>query len=278
MRAAVCGLAVFFLAVQGRAATSTTQLDLSNSPQAKKLSATILVDTTTTLNTQASESPGEGYNQSGLYRADLRYSLPNSMAVSARVQYSQEYSYYRDDGTSGGLEDSRLGVSKSFGEIKEGLSLATGAYIYLPTSTRSQKAGLKGGVGIAAPLKYTFRKFDFGLTPSVVNNYHEYEIADGGRFNMQYVFTAMLFASYNFSEKLAATISYAPTRGYTYRGTSRDTFLLAYDLSYVWTDKVSTSVGLATNASTIKSSGRESNYTFYDQNQSVGYFDIVISL
>src|SRR4051812_2420281 len=93
-------------------------------PESKHISASILIDTSTTLAPGADNSAGEGYSQSGLYRLDVGVPLPGNLTASVRTGYSQEYTYVTDDGSSGGLIDSRLALSMGMGEILKNLSLS----------------------------------------------------------------------------------------------------------------------------------------------------------
>jgi hypothetical protein len=290
MKALFFTLAILGLASQASAQSTPTNNNNENTvkiqapaPPAKKkiFSAVILVDTSTTLapGSAGSASSGEDYAQSGTYRVDLGAKLPWDLSASARISYSQEYSYVRDDGRAGDFDDSILGLSRKIAEPAKDFTISTALSLVLPTSRETQLSGLKSAAGIGIPLAYKWKKFDIGITPKFSQNFHDVEVQPNGKLNTAYSFSILNVLAYNFTDKLNASIIYAPSHGYTYQGTTRDKYSLVYEVAYGWTDKFSTAVGLANvNASALYRTGLDSNYTLYDGAQTIGYFDLILSL
>lgn len=250
----------------------------TTTPSKPILSGSLTIDTSGTLSKQSANSSGEDFSFSGLYRVDLGASLSEALTASLRAGYSQEYSYVLPDGSSGDLTDSRLGLTAALGEIRKDLKLSVGSSLTLPTSNASRNAGLYTAVGLNAKFVQSLNKFTFILGPSFTNYFHAYEVQNDGRLNPERALSILASISYAISEKLETSVTFQPTRSFTYQRTTRDKYLINYDLSYAVNKNLSLALGIYNDASALKSNGLEYNYALYDQSQFMGYFDIVLSL
>ena len=77
-------------------ASATTEANTDGQTQ-RKVSASLTIDSSSTLAPGSSGSAGEGLSQSGLYRLDLAVPFPGAFEVSLRTGYSQEYTYVKND-------------------------------------------------------------------------------------------------------------------------------------------------------------------------------------
>jgi hypothetical protein len=204
--------------------------------------------------------------------------LPGKLTATARTGYSQEYSYVLDDGSSGGLTDTRLGLSRAWGEIAKDLKLSTSLYLTLPTSRTSQKSRLYSATSAAAPLTYAKGKWDFTVEPRISQSFHEVEVQDDGTLNTERSISLLLDAGYSFTDQLRAGVTYRPVHSWTYQGTPRDRYLVSADVSYVISSRYILSGGLTTDASALKGNGIEYNYTLFDTGQTTAYLDVIINL
>ncbi len=243
-----------------------------------KLSGVLTLDTSSTLAPGASSSAGEGYSQSGLYRLDAQFSLPQKWAVTTRLGYSKEYSYVLPDGSDGGFIDTGLGMTKAWGEVVKNLELSSSLNLTFPTSKDSHQAGMKSAVGLGFKSDLKIKRFDFILGPSITQLFHEYITQDNGKLNVERSVKILLEIDYLVTERLSVSTSFIPIHSWTYLGTTRDKYILDYELDYKISNTLSLAIGLLTDASALKDNGIDYNYTFYDQNQTAGYFDLAVSL
>jgi hypothetical protein len=250
----------------------------TQSSEARKFSANLLIDTSSTLLPGASGSAGEGLSQSGFYRLDLSGPLPGLLAVSLRGGYSQQYSYVNDDGSSGGFSDTRLGLSRAWGEITKDLKLSTALYLSLPTSKASRLAGMKSGLGFGLPLELKSGRFVFDLEPRYWDYFYELTVQNNGVPNTSRSITAVMQVAYNFTEKFSADILYQPIHGWTYGDVPTDSYYTAYELGYEFNKYASISAGLLTAQNVLRDNGVEKTSAIFDQGVTTGYLDLVFSL
>ncbi|MDZ4678461.1 MAG: hypothetical protein SGI74_13260 [Oligoflexia bacterium] len=266
---------------QSTTTINSTTIQTPAEPKPKIFSATLLLDTSTTLapGSAGSGSGGEGYAQSGTYQLILGAKLPWDLSLSAKGSYSQEYTYVRADGRSGDFDDTIFSLSKKVLKPAKDFTISTGVSLILPTNNETQKSTLKSVLGFSVPIAYKWKKLEISTAPKFSQSFHEAEVQANGRLNTAYSFSILNTIAYSFTDKLSASIVYAPSRGFTYQGTTRDKYSLIYEVGYAWTDKFSTAVGLANvNASSLHRTGVDSNYTLYDATQTVGYFDLILTL
>ncbi|MBK9294418.1 MAG: hypothetical protein IPM57_08225 [Oligoflexia bacterium] len=260
------------------ATQNTAQVGQTPEPSKKIFTGSLLIETSGTLSQQSASSSGEDYSFSGLYRVDLGASLSDVFTASLRAGYSQEYSYVLPDGSSGDLTDSRLGLTAALGEIRKDLKLSVSSSLTLPASRISQRAGLYSVLALNAKLIQTLNKFTFILSPGVSNSFHSVEVQNDGRLNNEHSINVLLSVAYSLRENLEFSVSFQPTRSWTYRGTTRDKYFINYEVGYTPLKNLSLALGIYNDASALKSNGIDYNYALFDQQQFMGYFDITLSL
>lgn len=269
-------------------ATPTVQTALSGAaPQAapetsiaapRKITAQLLIDTSTTLAPGASQSAGEGLSQSGFYRLDLGVPLPAALTVSLRGGYSQEYSYVTDSGSPGGFADTGLTLMKAWGEIRKGLTLSSGLSLTLPTSIDSGKAGLKTAVGLSIPLEEKVGRFTFDLIPKYTEFFNDITVQANGVPVKNRVLSIATQVAYSITEKFGTDVLFWPSRSWTYGGVPSDKYYIAYEVTYDFSKHFGAAAGLLNNENALKSNGLDSNYAVFDQGMTTAYFDLTMTL
>lgn len=244
----------------------------------RKFSASLLIDTSTTLAPGAAQAAGENYSQSGFYRLDLSAPLPEALTVSMRAGYSKEYTYVTANGSQGGFADTKLSLLKAWGEIRKGLSLSTGLSLALPTSQDSRKVGLQSAVGFSVPIEYKIAHWSFSLEPRYSEYYHDAYVALDGTPNNSRAVSLVTTAAYMITEKFGTDLTFWPSRSWTYRGTPSTRYVASYELTYDISKNFGTALGLMTSENALKSNGLDANYTVFDANMTTGFFDVMMSL
>jgi len=259
--------------------TSVSQIPNQSSKKSKKIfSASLSIDTSTTLEPGAHDSAGEGYSQSGTYRLDLGASLSDALKGLLRTGYSQEYSYVRDDGSAGGLIDTLLSLTYALGEARRGLSLSLVLNSLLPTSKDSRKVGLQFAAGPGFLIDYKTGHLELGSLTEYYEQFHDVEVSLDGKSNIQRSIRETLTIGYDIDGHLGLSALFRSKQGWTYQGATRTSYVFGYELGYSFNSNVAMSVGLMTDQSALKDNGLESNYTLFDANQTAGYFDIVFNI
>jgi hypothetical protein len=111
-----------------------------------------------------------------------------------------------------------------------------------------------------------------------MEQFHDREIDPAGRVNVARSARILLGVNYDFDGKLYTEVDFRPKRSWSYQGVAKDSFLSAIEVGYTLQENLSLALGVSTDASAIKGNGLESNYTLYDPSQTLGYFDIIISI
>lgn len=259
-------------------AQETTAVTPQPKDESRKTTLTLLLDTSATLARQAANSAGEEMSYSGFYRVDLGVPLSRALTANLRTGYSQEYSYALPDNSSGALTDSRLGLAYGLGEIRKDLSLTLSSSLTLPTSKESGRAGLKSAVNVGAMATQKIGKFTFQLAPAWTEFFHDVITQMDGKQNLSRSMSLLALVGYDIIPELNINVSLQPIHSWTYYGTPRDSYFLAYDLTYTANSHAAFSVGIYNKASALKSNGLDYNYAIYDQSQFMGYFDVTLTL
>lgn len=255
-----------------------TVLLVSGLLNAKTITANLLIDTATTLSEHSVNSAGEGLSFNGFYRFDLGVLLSKTLTANMRLGYSQEYSYALPDQSTGDLADLRLGLTQSLGEIRKDLTIELSPRLYLPTSKESRRAGLQSAAGLAVIATQKWGAFTLQLAPRFVQYFHDVTVQWNGTPNTESTLACLIDLTYSLSDKWSLDVSFDPSHSWTYFGTTRDTYILAYEIDYDISDNMALGIGINNKASALKSNGLDYNYALWDQAQFMGYFDVNLKL
>ncbi|WP_413585067.1 hypothetical protein [Bdellovibrio sp. HCB274] len=142
----------------------------------------------------------------------------------------------------------------------------------LPTNRQMQdEMSYQGAVRLGT--RTIFSNLFWGSTAvtglQATRNFHEYEMAAEGYYNMrnnaQFIFnyTLPLFA------KLTLQTSYVYTMGWTYQDDTRNKFSIGADLAWEFTPAFSAYVGTSNEGNALKANGIESNIEFFNDTTSI---------
>lgn len=239
--------------------------------------ARLLVETTRTL------SPDEAANYGGWYQLTLGVQDKQSdMSLSLKTGYAREYSYERNDGSEGDLDNPILGLSKTWSEGKHFKSpvfstISAGLSSSVAASRESRRRTFIASVGPSIAVSKKLRKFTLGQAFGYTRGFYEYDIRDNGVVNSPDQFRAATDLSYEITDELSLSASFAYTHAISYQGVGRGTQLTSASIDYQALKKLGFSLGVATERGTLEADGFTNSVRLFDQNVAQAFFDMILS-
>lgn len=242
------------------------------------MSGQLLLETART----ADESQPASYSGSylGVLSAVHRKS---GLTSTLRVSYSQEYSYDRDDGTNGGVENPSLSVAKAWRAGKsfdstliDSVSLAVTGSAGL--SKESRRRTLMGTTGVSTTVSKRLERFNvrqgFGYTRSFFN----YDIRDNGVVNSPDTVRSISSIYYDVNDRLSIGGEFTFGYAVSFQGVGRTTELSAFSADYAFTDTISGSLGVSTERGTLEPDGTSNRVRFFAPEAAQYFVDLILLL
>jgi hypothetical protein len=226
----------------------------------------------------------EPISYTGWYQATASATHKKSaLTGTARLGYTREYSYQRDDGSNGAFDNPGLSVAKSFRSGKDfetnlldSVSVALSGAIGANDESRRRTFLWSNGVsvtGAKAIGRFNLRQ-SFGYTHS----FFEYDIRDNGVVNSpdSVRSVSMLFYSVNDRVSLGGSFTY----GYSisFQGVGRATTMAQVSADYSFSDRISASIGVASERGTLEPDGQTNRIRIYAPEAAQYFADLIISL
>lgn len=248
-----------------------------------KPSAKAVISTSRTL--QEEEEPSYG----GAYELTLGASNKYlGLSGSARVGYSREYSFQRDDGTDGSMDNPSAVISKKFVKDEwdanpsaiwkyvDGISWSVSGA--LPGNAESERRTFQGSLGTSVGFAKSIRRLDLSQGFGYTRGFYEYDIRDDGTVNAPDSFKSTTSLGYNVTDKLALSLSVALSHAINYQGTGKTAEMSSLSLDYAFNKHVQTSLGVATERGTMLPDGETNRVRVFDPEVASAFFDLVIGL
>lgn len=161
------------------------------------------------------------------------------------------------------------------------LSLIT--RVYFPTSKTSQKdSQLKSKFYLGPQVTFGQQTLNLPLVikyrPYGTVAFHEYEVSKSGQSNSKYSLAQRLILQWVISEKLSLYLDNIYSRSWSYRGNSKDTYILDQALSYDLNQSLSLSLGHNNTDSALRVSGQDVNIDLHKDNTSTFYLALDLSI
>lgn len=226
----------------------------------------------------------EPISYTGWYQATASATHKKSAITgTARLGYTREYSYQRDDGSNGAFDNPGLSLAKTFRNGKDfetsyldSISIALSGAIGANDESRRRTFLWSNGVSITGAKalgRFNLRQ-SFGYTHS----FFEYDIRDNGVVNSpdSVRSTSMLFYSVNDRVSLGGSFTY----GYSisFQGVGRATTMAQVSADYSFTDRISASLGVASERGTLEPDGQTNRIRFFAPEAAQYFADLIISL
>lgn len=218
---------------------------------------------------------------SGLYRLALTAKHnPSNLSGLLRFDYERQYTHQNDEGTDGTFANPLFGVTRTFAKEELGNSyldtLTLAMLGSVPGNRESVKRHFQYSAGLMLTATKALGKFSLLQTLQYTRRQYEFDIADDGAVNSPNSYRSVSEVSYNLTEKLALTASVLYDYAVSFQGVGRATELSSLSVDYTFTDKVSTSLGVATQRGTLEADGETNRVLIYDPRVASAFFDLVL--
>lgn len=281
------GLASNFLASRANAQAAALANDpatlAANAAQAETqtpflFTGQLLFETTRSANEAEPISYGGSYQLTG--SAIHKKSAVNA---TARVGYTRAYSYERDDGSVGSFDNPGLSLAKSFRNGKDyefsaldAVSVSLSGSIGANDESRRRTFLWSNGVSVtgAKTLGNWSLRQGFGYTHS----FYEYDIRDNGVVNSPHTLRSTTMAFYSLNDQISFGASFLYGYSISFQGVGRATTMAQFSADYAFTNKISASLGVASDRGTLEPDGQTNRIRFYAPEAATYFFDLIVSL
>lgn len=257
-------------------ATLAASADLDGKPFL--FSGQFLVETART----ADESQPASYSGSylGVLSAVHR---KTGLTSTLRASYSQEYSYDRDDGTNGGVENPSLAVAKAWRAGKSfestlidsvSLSLSGSAGL----SKESRRRTLLGTAGVSATISKRLDRFNVRESVGYTRSFFNYDIRDNGVVNSPNTFRSITSVYCDVNDRLSIGGEFTFGYAVSFQGVGRTTELSVFSADYAFTDTISGSLGVSTERGTLEPDGTSNRVRFFAPEAAQYFVDLILLL
>lgn len=236
------------------------------------------------IETSRTADEADPISYTGWYQATASATHRKAMVTAtARLGYTREYSYAREDGSVGSIDNPSLTVAKTFlngkdfgGTVFDAISVVLSGGVGANAESRRRTFLWSNGIGIMGAKaigRFNLRQ-SFGYTRS----FFEYDIRDNGVVNSPNTVrsTSILFYSVSDALSLGANFTYA--YAISFQGVGRATTSAQASADYAFTDRISASVGIASERGTLEPDGQTNRIRFFAPEAAQYFVDLIISL
>ncbi len=178
------------------------------------------------------------------------------------------------------LSDINFKFIKKFMDIGEHVTLTHYPIIKLPTSEDTDK---RANLQVQATyILYTTIKgslvgnenFSFAILPYVTKAFHEYTTTTLGKSNTEWTLSFNPSAEYAFSDSFALGLEFGYTRGFTYRGNSKDAYAFGTYLSFDFLEDSNATLGYDIGGAPLAANGRDTRVNIIDNREANLYLEL----
>lgn len=147
-----------------------------------------------------------------------------------------------------------------------------------PTNEDDRKQNkFQGGARLVGQLKGEFKKLTYTYTMTGNRNFHQYTQAGDGTNNVQYGLANELTLEFEFVPHWTLAATGLAKTGWTYQGSSRQSYGNEFSLSNEIGKQFSLAVGFRNEGAAFKADGVSSNIKVFDQNSTVVFASMTVT-
>lgn len=200
--------------------------------------------------------------------------IPNLFNVSSKLSFDQDLKGER----KGEINDTYILVSRKIKDFNEYLKVSGSTTFYIPISKSSREVSfLNTGYKLTGTVQTGLARFPnlstiMGL--SFVQNFHRSAVSASGSSNKQFLLSASTEMTYTFLKNFDASMSFAYTKGRTYKKVIIDTYSSGEQISYNVSQKLNVGLGHSIGGNIFKINGKKYNFSIFDVNKSKVYLEM----
>jgi hypothetical protein len=205
------------------------------------------------------------------------------ITTSARLGYTQEYTYASDDGSVGSVVNPSVTVSKSFLNGRDynfawfdSASISVSGLI--GANRESERRSLLWTNGLTITGSKSLGRFFLRQSFGYSRSFFEYEIRDNGVVNSPSTLRSNSLVYYSLTDKLSLGGSFTYAYSVSYQDVGRVVTMAAASVDYVITNKISASLGVSSERSVLEPDGQSSRIRLYAPETAQYFADLIISL
>lgn len=248
-------------------------------PSRFSYSGNLLLDTSRTL-TENDHTSWTGTYDATLTAADTRLDMSYVLDAS----YTREYSYVRDDGSSGDFDWLMAIATKSWKSGKHYADTTVdrvfvGLLGMAPVGADARRQTFRGSVGPRAGFELKYQRLDFVQTFTYLRGFYEYDIRDDGKVNSPDQFKSKTQLTFEITKEWSLQYLYKITHAVSFQGVGRSNDSSIFEIDYAPMKNLALGLGFATVRPTTldTADGQKNTLKAFDQDNATAYFDTTLS-
>ena len=234
------------------------------------------------LETARTADEAEAASYTGWYMATASATHKSlGVTATARLGYAQEYTYRRDDGSDGSFDNPSLSVAKSLlngrdYELSWLDSVSFSGSGSIGANRESARRTLLWTNGITVTGAKNLGRFNLRQAFGYTRSFFEYDIRDDGTVNSPNSVRTLTTLYYDINDRLSAGASFTYVYSISYQDVGRGAQFMSATLDYMITPKISASIGIASERSTIEPDGQSDRIRFYAPDAAQYFVDLIL--
>jgi hypothetical protein len=255
------------------APAASVKIDSNSVKEEKKSPLSIGLSMSSSANVEADKYTGRAYSNS--YSASLGYKLPSehSISLASEMEHSltpiEEFS----------MQSLILGLRLKSYELVNKVTVAPGASISFPVNEDSVKddsylGSVSGSVKLNSKINSLL---SVTYAPALKFNNHQFTSTAAGQFNTRYSLAQTADIDINLTDKLGLNLNVIQSTLWNYNDFSKSKTTFSQELSLQLSKQIAVSLGHSNDSSNLATNGKDQNFDFFNQVNSVVYASISVS-
>lgn len=256
---------LFFLIVGGANAqqkSTTSVSEIAPKEPFKRLSMELLGEISTNLYSDTSSSKESSMALTMIptihFKNQTKLVVTGILSRDISEEHKTKFSNTRLDYSLRSIENKALKLT-----VTPGIVLPTDYDLYETDSLRGAAS-----LGLPTVLKIPVENLKVIYAPRFTKNFHEFNTNANYRSNLEYSLRHRLQLGYEVTSKLSIGLVSDFTQGWTYRGTAKQSFAMAQEISYALSKQLSAAVSHSNEGSAKKQGGAGSNIEMFNDHTS----------
>ena len=204
----------------------------------------------------------------------LSAKIPKLFNVSSRLSFDQDLRGER----KGELNDTYISISRKLKEFNENLKVSGTSTFFIPISKSSREVSfLNTGYKLTGTVQTGLSRFpnlSSTMSLSFTQNFHRSAVSASGSSNKHFLLSASSEMTYTFLKNFDVSMSFAYTKGRTYKKVIIDTYSGGQEISYNASKKLTVGLGHSIGGNIFKVNGKKYNFSIFDVNKSKVYLEV----
>lgn len=206
-----------------------------------------------------------------------------ALTGTLKLGYAQEYTYVRDDGTNGAVENPIAAIAKSFingrdfqSALLDSVSLSVSGSI--GANRESARRHFLWSNGVLLTGAKVLGSFNLRQSVGYTHSFFEYDIRNDGTVNSPDSMKSITSLYYDVNPRLSIGGAFTYQVARSFQGVTRGSQQAQATADYMITEKIAASIGIASDRTTLEPDGQSDRIRFYAPEAAQYFVDLLVLL